>query len=59
MIAAPPLLPGAVNATDAEPLPYVAVPTVGALGAVAGVTALEAEEAELVPTELVAVTVNV
>ena len=59
VIAAPPLLPGAVNATDAELLPYVAAPMVGAPGAVAGVTALDELDAVLVPATFVAVTVKV
>ena len=59
VIALPPLFPGAVNVTVACPLPPVAVPMVGALGTVAGVTEFEAEEGELVPMLLVAVTVNV
>jgi hypothetical protein len=59
VIAAPPLLAGAVNVTDALPLPGVAVPMAGALGAVAGVTPFEAAEAGPVPTLLVAVTVKV
>jgi hypothetical protein len=40
-------------------LPRTAETLVGAPGVVAGVTALEAEEAELTPTAFVAVTVNV
>lgn len=58
-MAAPPLDDGAVNVTFACALPAVAVPIVGAWGTVAGVTELEAAEAELVPLVLVAVTVNV
>ena len=54
-----PLYDGAVNAIVTCPLPLVAVPIVGALGAPAGVTEFEAELAELVPTLLVAVTVKV
>ena len=59
MIADPPLLAGAVNVTLALPLPAVAVPIVGAPGDPAGVTLLDAPEAALVPTPLVAVTVKV
>jgi hypothetical protein len=59
VIAAPPLLAGAVKATVACALPPVAVPIVGAPGTVAGVTLFEAADAELVPMELLAVTVNV
>ena len=59
MIAAPPVTPGAVNVTEALPLPRVAVPIVGAPGRVAGVTLFDAADAEPVPTLLVAVTVNV
>jgi len=58
VIADPPL-PFAVKATDAVALPGVAVPMVGATGTVAGVTAFDAAEAALVPTELVAVTLKV
>ena len=56
------MLAGAVKVTVALALPAVAVPIVGAPGAVAaaaGVTLFEAEDAALVPTALVAVTVNV
>jgi hypothetical protein len=59
MIAAPPLLAGGVKLTVACALPAVAVPMVGAPGTVAGVTLFEAADAGPVPTELVAVTVNV
>ena len=62
VIALPPLLAGAVKATVALALPAVAAPIVGAPGAVAasvGVTLLDAAEAALVPTALVAVTVKV
>lgn len=50
---------GAVKLTVACPLPGVAVPMVGAPGAVAGVAALEAADAGPVPIALVAVTVKV
>ena len=59
VIAEPPSEAGAVKGTDAWPFPAVAVPMVGASGTVAGVTELEAALAALVPTLLVAVTVNV
>jgi hypothetical protein len=48
-----------VKLTVTCPMPAVAVPIVGAPGTVAGVTALVAVEAVLVPTELVAVTAKV
>jgi hypothetical protein len=50
---------GAVNVIVASPLPRTAETLVGAPGTVAGVTALDADDAELVPTAFVAVTVNV
>jgi len=59
VIAEPPLLVGAVNVIDAWAFPAVAVPIVGALGVVEGVTEFEAELGALVPLILVAVTVNV
>ena len=59
VIAAPPFDAGAVHETSASVLPPVADTPVGAPGKVAGVTALEAVDAEPVPTLLVAVTVNV
>jgi len=59
VIAEPPLLAGAVNATDADPVPAVAVPMVGAPATVIGVTLLLAALAALAPTALVAVTVDV
>lgn len=49
----------AVNVTDACAFPLVAVPIVGACGTVVAVTPDEAEDAEEVPAELVAVTVYV
>ena len=54
-----PLLAGAVHDTVAEVLPGVPVTPVGAPGTVAGVTELDAVDAPLVPTALVAVTVKV
>jgi hypothetical protein len=59
VIAAPPLLAGAVNVTVACALPAVAVPSVGAPGIVAGVTLFDAAEARPVPTAFLAVIVNV
>jgi hypothetical protein len=59
VIALPPLELGAVKATDALALPAVAVPMVGAPGAVAGVTLLLEPDADPVPTALVAVTLKV
>jgi hypothetical protein len=48
-----------VYVTVAEALPAVAVPMVGACGTVVAVIELEADEAELVPAEDVAVTLKV
>jgi hypothetical protein len=61
VIVAPPLEPGAVNATVAVVDPVaVAVPIVGAPGATASVVIkFEAADAADVPTLFVAVTVNV
>ncbi len=59
MIALPPLLAGAVNVTEASPLPRVAVPIVGAPGTVAGMKLFDAADGVLVPTALAAVTVQV
>jgi hypothetical protein len=61
VIAVPPLLPGAVNGTDAVPLGILkdAVPIVGAPATAQVVTAELAVLAAPVPTELVAVTVYV
>ena len=58
MIALP-LLGGAVKVTVACALPATAVAPVGAFGTLAGVTALEAAEGELLPMALVATTVKV
>ena len=55
VIADPPLLAGAVNATVAWPLPAVTVPIVGAPGTVRGVT-WTVPDAAPVPAEFVAVT---
>jgi hypothetical protein len=59
VITVPPLLVGAVYDTLAVVPLTVAVPIVGAPGAVAGVILLLALLAEPVPTEFVADTVNV
>jgi hypothetical protein len=60
VIAVPPLLAGAVNVTVALlVVPAVAVPMVGAPGIAKVVTLALDDEATLVPTALVAVTVNV
>ena len=59
MIADPPLFAGAVNVTVACALPAVAVPIVGAPGALTTVTLLDADDEALEPTEFVATTVNV
>jgi hypothetical protein len=56
--ALPPFAP-AVNVTVAEALPAVADPIVGAWGIVVAVIEFEAEDAEEVPAEFVAVTVKV
>ena len=53
------MLTGAVKVTVACPLPYVAVPMVGAPGTPAGTTELLVPDGVLVPTEFVAVTVKV
>src|ERR1700690_1575263 len=59
-MAAPPLLAGAVKVTTEEALALeVAVPMVGAPGTVEGTMAVDGTELGPVPTELVAVTVNV
>ena len=58
LIAAP-FADGAVKLTAAWPSPPAAETAVGASGMPAGVTPLDADDAALVPTELVAVAVNV
>jgi hypothetical protein len=58
----PPVLAGAVQLTVADASPPVAVPIAGALGrtaGAAGVTGLDAVDARLVPTALMARTVKV
>jgi hypothetical protein len=59
VIGEPPSLTGAVKLTLAAPSEAVALTPVGAPGTAAGVIAVEAVEAEPVPTPLVAVTVKV
>jgi hypothetical protein len=59
VIALPPLLAGAVNFTDADPLPGAGMPIVGAFGTVAGTNVFDAAEAAPVPTPFVAVTEHV
>jgi len=50
---------GALQVSVALVFPAVALVIVGAVGVVAGVTALECADAEPVPTELIAATVKV
>ena len=59
MIGDPPLTPGAVQVTSTWESPRTPVTDVGAFGTVNGVTADDACEAELFPTMLVAMAVNV
>ena len=59
MIDDPPLSLGALKEIVAWPFAATALTPVGAPGMVAGVTELLALDAVLVPTEFVAVTVNV
>ena len=59
MIADPPVDDGALQVTVASALPAVAEILVGVPGTVAGVTALEDDDALPSPTLFVAVTVNV
>ena len=54
----PPLL-DAVNATETEALPRVAVPIVGAVGTAAATNAFEAADAGLFPTAVRSVTTQV
>ena len=58
VIAAPPSDAGAVHETTASALPPVADTPIGAPGKDAGITTLEAVDADPVPTLLVADTVN-
>ena len=59
MIALPPVLDGAVNATLAEPFPRVADTPVGAPGTVAGTNDPDGVDADPDPTAFDAVTVHV
>ena len=59
VMAEPPLLAGAEKATVTCASPGVTVPMVGAPGAPAGVTLLDAADGMLLPTALVAVTEQV
>jgi len=59
VIAEPPVLEGAVQDTTTWVEPNTPETLVGAPGAVAGMTAVDAVDAELVPAAFVAVTVNV
>jgi hypothetical protein len=59
MIGLPPLNAGADHASSALSFPTAPARFVGASGTVAGVTEFDATDAVLVPTALVAVTVNV
>ena len=59
MIVEPPLLAGAVKLTTAELLPATADTPVGAPGTVTGVAPVDAVDSTLLPTVLVACTVNV
>jgi hypothetical protein len=59
VIADPPLLAGATKATDAALFPRVATTLVGTPATVDGVTAGDAADSKLSPTEFVACTVNV
>ena len=59
VIATPPLDAGGANATPAWVLPAATPTIVGAPGTVPGVTLFDGADASPVPTEFVAVTVNV
>jgi hypothetical protein len=58
-VIALPLSAPAVNATEIDALPRVTLVMVGGSGTAAGMTGSEGREALLVPTSLVAVTVQV
>jgi hypothetical protein len=58
-MALPPFDDGALQLTDAWAFPAVALTPVGAPVIVIGVIALEADDAALFPTAVVATTVNV
>jgi len=55
----PPAFTGAIQLTRAEALPRVTDTLVGGSGTVVGVTAFDADDSALLPTEFVACTVNV
>ena len=59
MIAFPPLVDGPIKLTVAWVLPATAVTLVGVPGTVAGVTPIDATDAEEFPTIFVATTVKV
>ena len=59
MIGLPPVEAGALKVIEAWALPAVAVAPVGAPGTPMGVTALEADDAVLVPTAFTAYTAKV
>ena len=58
-MAEPPVFVGAVHERETCALPAVGVRPVGGSGTVIGVVLFEAADAAPIPTELVAVTVNV
>jgi hypothetical protein len=59
VIGLPPSLDGGLNATSTPPSTPVAVPMTGGLGRRAGTTLFDAADGALVPTALVAETVQV
>jgi hypothetical protein len=59
VIALPPLLAGALNVTEPDPFPRVAMPIVGAPGTVAGTKLFDAADGTLEPCAFCAVTVHV
>jgi hypothetical protein len=59
VIAEPPLFAGATKEIVACPFPVTAVIEIGAFGIVAGVIADDAVEVTLLPTPLIATTLNV
>ena len=59
MIALPPSLAGGLNATEIDALPWVTAGWAGAVGTRPGIAAADAAEAALVPSALVADTVQV
>jgi hypothetical protein len=58
-MVAPPLFPGAVHDTLAEPFPGVTKMPVGASGTVAGMIEPDGEDAALLPALFVATTLKV